>query len=117
VSISSTFYRRFFVQTCFAQIFFSGTVWFCNFWQKNIVAKAARKMLMKLTTVIDSSLQHFAGVWCIINAVVGFFGNLLTLLAFPYASWKKKFESFSYSFLYIICVWRIQLIFHVFSIY
>jgi len=26
------------------------TVWLCNFWQKNIGAKAAHEMLMKLTT-------------------------------------------------------------------
>jgi len=40
-------------------------------------------------------LQRFAGIWCIINAVVGFFGNLLTLLAIPYAAWNKKFDSHS----------------------
>jgi len=29
------------------------TVWLYNFWQKNIGAKAARKMLMKLTIVVN----------------------------------------------------------------
>jgi len=32
---------------------------FVVFWQKNIGAKSARKMLMKLTTVVSS--WHFAG--------------------------------------------------------
>ena len=32
------------------------------------------------------------GIWCILNAVIGFFGNLLTLLAIPYAAHKNKFN-------------------------
>ncbi len=31
-----------------------------------------------------------AGVWCVANAVVGFTGNVLTLLAIPAARRKKK---------------------------
>ncbi len=31
-----------------------------------------------------------SGVWCIVNAIVGFAGNLLTLVAIPYASSKQK---------------------------
>ena len=33
-------------------------------------------------------LSIFAGLWCIVNAFVGFSGNLLTLLAIPYAQRK-----------------------------
>ena len=39
---------------------------------------------------ISTTLSNFAGVWCIINAILGFTGNLLTLLAIPYACWKKR---------------------------
>ena len=39
---------------------------------------------------ITTTLSNFAGIWCIINAVLGFTGNLLTLLAIPYACWKKR---------------------------
>lgn len=39
---------------------------------------------------ISTTLSNFAGVWCIINATLGFTGNLLTLLAIPYACWKKR---------------------------
>ena len=37
-------------------------------------------------------LSDFAGIWCIINAVLGFSGNLLTLLAIPYAAKRQKFN-------------------------
>ena len=33
----------------------------------------------------------FGTIWCNINAVIGFTGNLLTLLAIPYAAKKKKY--------------------------
>jgi len=36
------------------------------------------------------TLRKVAGIWCIMNGVVGFIGNLLTLLAIPYASKRKK---------------------------
>ena len=39
---------------------------------------------------ISTTLSNFAGIWCIINAILGFSGNLLTLLAIPYACWKKR---------------------------
>jgi len=51
VSISSTFYSHFFCTKMFFQSFFLVTVWVCNFLvQEYIGAKAARKMLMTLTT-------------------------------------------------------------------
>ena len=43
-----------------------------------------------ICTPFTWNLRHAAGVWCIINAVVGFAGNLLTILAIPYACWKRK---------------------------
>ena len=36
------------------------------------------------------SYSVLAGIWCVINAVVGFSGNLLTLLAIPFAARRKK---------------------------
>ena len=39
---------------------------------------------------INSVLIDVAGYWCIVNAVIGFSGNLLTLLAIPYASRHKR---------------------------
>ena len=39
---------------------------------------------------IPTPLSNFAGVWCIINAALGFSGNLLTLVAIPYACWKRR---------------------------
>ena len=30
------------------------------------------------------------GIWCVILGLIGFFGNLLTILAIPYAAKKKK---------------------------
>ena len=30
------------------------------------------------------------GVWCVILGLIGFVGNLLTILAIPYAAKKKK---------------------------
>ena len=39
---------------------------------------------------ISTVLSKFAGVWCVVNASLGFTGNLLTLLAIPYACWKKR---------------------------
>jgi len=37
---------------CFAQLF-SSYIWLCNFWRKNIGAKAVCKMLMKLTIGVN----------------------------------------------------------------
>ena len=33
----------------------------------------------------------YAGIWCIINSFAGFTGNLLTILAIPYAAKRKKY--------------------------
>ena len=33
-----------------------------------------------------------AGIWCIVNAILGFSGNLLTILAIPYAAKRQKFN-------------------------
>jgi len=51
VLISSAFYDQLFVWKCFAQLFSSYGLALI-FWQKNIGANAARKMLIKLTTVL-----------------------------------------------------------------
>jgi len=51
VSISPTIYKQFFsVRKCFEQLFFSYSFGFVIFCQKNIGAKTACKMLVKLTT-------------------------------------------------------------------
>jgi len=49
VSISPTFYEQIFLYTSVLQSFSLLTVWLCNFCPKIICAKAARKMLAKLT--------------------------------------------------------------------
>jgi len=46
VSISSTFYASLFVRNCFAELFSNYSLALLFFWQKNIGAKAACKMLM-----------------------------------------------------------------------
>ena len=33
----------------------------------------------------------YAGIWCIFNSFAGFTGNLLTILAIPYAAKQKKY--------------------------
>jgi len=50
VSISSTFFTEFFCTKVFYATNLSLKFGFVIFWQKNIGSKAARKMLMKLTT-------------------------------------------------------------------
>ncbi len=52
VSISSTFYSRLFLCKSALQSFSLVTIWLCNFWHKHISAKAAHKMLVKLTNVV-----------------------------------------------------------------
>jgi len=42
-----------------------------------------------------SGLRQAAGFWCILNAIVGFSGNLLTLLAIPYASKHKRLVKYT----------------------
>ncbi len=49
MSVYQYFTWAFIIQKCFAQLF-SNYIWLCKFWQKNVGTKAARKMLMKLTT-------------------------------------------------------------------
>ena len=39
----------------------------------------------------DHKLTFWLGLWCILNAVVGFVGNLLTIIAIPYAAKKQKY--------------------------
>ena len=39
---------------------------------------------------ISTSFSTFAAVWCIVIAAVGFLGNLLTLMAIPYARKKRR---------------------------
>ena len=34
-----------------------------------------------------------AGILCILNAIIGTFGNLLTILALPFAARRKKYDS------------------------
>jgi len=55
VSISPTFYDHLFIQKCFAHHFSNNSLalYFAIFWQKNIGAKAAREMLVKMTTCVN----------------------------------------------------------------
>ena len=45
----------------------------------------------KCVPAMGSMLRRMAGIWCILNGIVGFSGNLITLLAIPYASRHKRF--------------------------
>ena len=38
----------------------------------------------------NDALSIFAGVWCVLNCLFGATGNVLTLLAIPYAVRKRK---------------------------
>ena len=38
----------------------------------------------------DQHLKIIEGVWCVINAIIGFTGNLLTIIAIPYAAKHKQ---------------------------
>ena len=38
----------------------------------------------------EGNLSMLAGIWCLINAVVGLSGNMMTLFAIPYAAKRKK---------------------------
>ena len=42
-------------------------------------------------SIMENGIGAILGTWCIINAVIGFFGNLLTLVAIPYASFNKRY--------------------------
>jgi len=62
VYISPTFYKHFFVQKWFADLFCAYILGFVNFWQKEIGKKSALKMLAKFATGIyfTNILQSFA---------------------------------------------------------
>jgi len=60
VSISSTFYAQFFCTKVFCPAFIYLWFGFVIFWIKNIGPKAARKMLMKLTTGEQKSNYIFS---------------------------------------------------------
>jgi len=59
LSISQTFFEQFFQTKVFSTSFSLLTIWLYILWQKNIGAKATRKMIMKLTTLV--SLTNFFG--------------------------------------------------------
>ena len=39
---------------------------------------------------ISEPFTNFAAIWCIFHSVIGFCGNLITLLAIPYATYRKR---------------------------
>jgi hypothetical protein len=49
VEISYSFYNQLFHNKVFLRSFYVLTIWVCPFWQKDFGAKAAHKMLVKLT--------------------------------------------------------------------
>ena len=38
----------------------------------------------------DKQYRTALGIWALINAIIGILGNMLTLLAIPYAARKKR---------------------------
>ena len=65
-------------------------------------------------------LRISIGVWCILVAIVGIFGNLLTLFALPYDHKQRykngrcNFETWNTSTIFIINLARIDLFFCIF---
>jgi len=53
LSISQTFFEQFFQTKVFSTAFSLLTIWLYIFWQKNIGAKAAHKMFVKLITLVN----------------------------------------------------------------
>ncbi len=43
-----------------------------------------------ICTPFTVTFRTATGVWCLMNAIIGILGNLLTILAIPYAARKKK---------------------------
>ena len=41
---------------------------------------------------ITDTVAVLTGIWCIFNAIIGFTGNLLTLLAIPFAANRKRYN-------------------------
>jgi len=77
VSISSTFYSRLFLYKSALQSFSLVTIWLCNFWHKHISAKAAHKMLVKLTNVVYD-LFSFNNISLKLNMNTQIFIELIT---------------------------------------
>ena len=44
------------------------------------------------THMENKGLRMSTGIWSLFNFVVGFLGNLLTLMAIPYAKWKHRYD-------------------------
>ena len=40
---------------------------------------------------VDHLFTNVLALWFLICSIVGVFGNLLTLIAMPYAAWKKRY--------------------------
>ena len=40
---------------------------------------------------VDNLFTNILALWFLICSIVGVFGNLLTLIAMPYAAWKKRY--------------------------
>ena len=38
----------------------------------------------------NSTLVNLAGIWCSVNGFIGLVGNILTILAIPYAARRNK---------------------------
>jgi hypothetical protein len=69
---------------------------------------------------VTYGLRISVGVWCILVAIVGIFGNLLTLFALPY-DYKQRYkngcsnsETWNTSTIFIINLARIDLFFCIF---
>jgi hypothetical protein len=59
-------------------------------------------------------LSLWAGVWCVVNAVVGFSGNLLTLVAIPRAILSNKLGQHQCS---LLCMLRYSITNQLLSFY
>ncbi len=78
VPISSTFYSRLFYKKVFFRSFSLLTFWLLHFWRKNMSAKGACKMLMKLTAELNIFF-HSVAVWSCDNLFLVKEQKMLTL--------------------------------------
>ena len=44
------------------------------------------------TYLENVELRRATGIWCLITFILGILGNLLTIVAIPYAKWKHRYE-------------------------
>jgi hypothetical protein len=63
--------------------------------------------------------RNLAGVWALFTMILGIFGNLLTLIAIPYARWKRRHEfhqNFRTTHIWVLHLALVELMFCIMSL-